>query len=80
MGEGRNRGGVESCQLQARARWTATAVASWRRFLDTVRTEGRSGCELANLLTLAALVTNAAERRTESRGTHWRSDYPQVDD
>ncbi len=58
----------------------AGAIASWRRFLDTLRTEGRSGCELANLLTLAALVTDAADRRTESRGTHWRSDHPQVDD
>ena len=57
----------------------AGAIASWRRFLDTVRSEDRMGCELANLLTLAALVTDAATRRAESRGTHWRNDHPQAD-
>ena len=32
--------------------------------------------ETANLLDLARLVTRAALRREESRGAHWRSDFP----
>jgi L-aspartate oxidase len=36
----------------------------------------RSG-ELGNMLTVARLVTVAALRRTESRGAHFRSDYPE---
>ena len=35
---------------------------------------------LASLLTVAMLVTRAALRREESRGAHYRSDYPQRDD
>jgi L-aspartate oxidase len=36
--------------------------------------------ETANLLTVARLVATAALTRTESRGAHRRSDYPQPDD
>ena len=35
--------------------------------------------ELRNMLLSARLVVHAAERRTESRGAHFRSDYPQTD-
>lgn len=35
--------------------------------------------ELRNMLVAARLVVYAAERRTESRGAHFRSDYPQTD-
>ena len=34
--------------------------------------------ELRNMLLSARLVVHAAERRTESRGAHFRSDYPQT--
>ena len=33
--------------------------------------------ELGNMLTVARLVTLVASRRTESRGAHFRSDYPE---
>jgi len=36
--------------------------------------------ELKNMLTVASLVTNAAHTRKESRGTHYREDYPITDD
>lgn len=36
--------------------------------------------ELANLLTCALLVTQSAMVRQESRGAHFREDYPQTDD
>ena len=35
--------------------------------------------ELANLVLLARLVVGAALAREESRGTHWRSDWPDTD-
>ena len=35
--------------------------------------------ELRNLLTVASLITQAALARRESRGSHYRSDYPRTD-
>jgi L-aspartate oxidase len=40
-------------------------AAAWRRF---------------NLLTVARLITHAALRREESRGGHFREDFPARDD
>ncbi len=37
---------------------------------------GRSGHELRNLHTLALVMTRAALAREESRGSHYRSDFP----
>ncbi|GAI08686.1 unnamed protein product, partial [marine sediment metagenome] len=36
--------------------------------------------ELANLVILADLITNSALQREESRGAHYRKDFPQRDD
>lgn len=36
--------------------------------------------ELGNMLLVAEAVANAALAREESRGTHWRSDFPERDD
>jgi L-aspartate oxidase len=36
--------------------------------------------ELKNMLTVADLITNSAYIREESRGTHYREDYPTADD
>jgi len=36
--------------------------------------------ELANLITLADLVTQSALQREESRGAHYRKDFPYMDD
>jgi L-aspartate oxidase len=38
--------------------------------------DGRAGQELADLVTCARLVTEAALAREESRGAHYRRDYP----
>ena len=38
------------------------------------------GWRAANLLTVARLIARAAERREESRGAHYRDDFPQRDD
>lgn len=40
----------------------------------------REEFEFANLLTCALLITEAALNRAESRGAHYREDYPQRDD
>jgi succinate dehydrogenase/fumarate reductase flavoprotein subunit len=37
----------------------------------------RRAGELGNMLTVARLITLAALQRTESRGAHFRSDYPE---
>jgi L-aspartate oxidase len=39
-----------------------------------------AGWEIQNMLTVASLMANAAHARTESRGVHFRVDYPQRDD
>lgn len=36
--------------------------------------------EVQNMVTLALLMTHAAWYRTESRGAHWRDDFPERDD
>ncbi|HWO93666.1 MAG TPA: FAD-binding protein, partial [Dehalococcoidia bacterium] len=56
--------------LQAREHLAAMAMtAPWER-------GDRASLELRSLVTTARLVTEAALRRTESRGAHFRSDHP----
>jgi L-aspartate oxidase len=52
------------------------------RKADALTVEGVNvrSLELKNMVTVANLVTNAAKIREESRGTHYREDYPTVDD
>ena len=40
----------------------------------------RDAIELANMIEVARLVAQASLARKESRGAHFRSDYPQIDD
>ncbi len=46
-------------------------------FDDLLHELEKRDCELRNALTVARLVTSAASTRHESRGSHYRSDYPQ---
>jgi len=39
-----------------------------------------AGLELKNLLLVGEIVANAGLKRTESRGSHYREDYPERDD
>ena len=70
---------------------TKEIIAFWSRYvMDKVfepATHGAAGgagaiagWELQNMLTACHLITNAAHTRTESRGAHYRVDYPNRDD
>lgn len=49
----------------------------WGRYTMDKIFDDRAGWETQNLLTVGALITQAATWRAESRGTHYRIDYPQ---
>jgi L-aspartate oxidase len=55
-------------------------VAFWCRYVLAREFESRPGWELQNLLTIARLMIQSARRREESRGVHFRADFPQPDD
>jgi L-aspartate oxidase len=55
-------------------------VEFWCRYALGREFPGKGGWELQNLLTVARLMIAAALRREESRGTHFRSDFPTRDD
>jgi L-aspartate oxidase len=55
-------------------------VAFWCRYVLRREFRSRPGWELQNMLTVARLMIWAALQRTESRGVHFRSDYPSRDD
>jgi L-aspartate oxidase len=38
--------------------------------------QGRQGWELSNLITVASALVGAASARRETRGCHWREDFP----
>ncbi|MFO8014990.1 MAG: L-aspartate oxidase [Phycisphaerae bacterium] len=55
-------------------------IGFWQSYvLDKVFAEP-AGWELQNMLTIGRLMTEAALARTETRGVHHRSDYPDRDD
>jgi L-aspartate oxidase len=59
---------------------TARDVAFWCRYALTREFENRPGWELQNLLTIARLMVSSALEREESRGVHFRADFPSRDD
>ena len=67
---------------------TREIIAFWSRYvMDKIfdpKTLGPAGAvagwELQNMLTVCSLITSAAYARTESRGAHYRVDYPKRDD
>jgi L-aspartate oxidase len=55
-------------------------VEFWCRYVLARTFDERAGWELQNLLTVARLMIGSALERDESRGTHYRSDFPARDD
>ena len=71
MGIIRDRAGLEQAQRD---------VGFWCRYVLAREFHDRAGWELQNLLTIARLMIDAALVREESRGVHFRSDFPERDD
>jgi L-aspartate oxidase len=55
-------------------------VAFWCRYALARTFDSQAGWELQNLLSVARLMVWGALQRQESRGVHYRSDFPQRDD
>ncbi|GBD11015.1 L-aspartate oxidase [bacterium HR23] len=54
--------------------WACRVLAAWERTLP--RPVERYSQELANMVTVGRLMAESALRRTESRGAHYRTDFP----
>ena len=66
---------------------TREIIAFWSRYvMDKTFLPGETtdsstaGWELQNMLTACFLITSAAYARTESRGAHFRQDFPKKED
>jgi len=55
-------------------------IRFWQRYVMDKIFDSPEGWECQNMLTVSLLMTEAAEQRQESRGVHFRSDFPNTDD
>ena len=56
------------------------AIQSYSRYVLPYVFHSEAGWELQNMITVAQLMAQAALARTESRGTHLRTDFPKLDE
>lgn len=70
--------GIERCG--ERLTETIDILSFWGRYVMDKVFDDRFGWEMQNMLTVARLAATAANLRTESRGVHYRSDFPDLDD
>lgn len=70
VGIRRDAGGLEEA---------ADQVAFWDRFVSPRALAERSGWEFQNMMLVSRLMIASAAARTESRGVHYREDYPDTD-
>lgn len=57
----------------------AERVEHWSRYILPLEFDDPSGWTMQNMLLVARLMIAAATKRTESRGVHFRRDYPKTD-
>jgi L-aspartate oxidase len=55
-------------------------IKFWQRYVMDKVFDGPTGWECQNMLTVCLLMASAAELRKESRGVHFRGDFPDTDD
>ncbi len=61
-------------------RYAVDSIDLWSRYVLDRVFDDPVGWELQNMLTLGGLMARSALRRRESRGVHYRKDYPKTDD
>jgi len=54
-------------------------IRFWQRYVMDKVFDAPEGWECQNMLTVALLIARSAEMRRESRGVHFRSDFPKAD-
>jgi len=55
-------------------------ISFWQRYVMDKIFDSPDGWECQNMLTTSLLMARSAQQRKESRGVHYRSDYPDTDD
>ena len=55
-------------------------IRFWQRYVMDKIFDSPEGWECQNMLTVCLLITQSAQIRCESRGVHYRRDFPQTDD
>ena len=55
-------------------------IKFWQGYVMDKVFDSPEGWECQNMLTISLLTAQSAEKRLESRGTHFRKDYPDTDD
>ena len=55
-------------------------ISFWSRYVLDKTFDTPAGWELQNMLEVATLLARSAELRTETRGVHYRTDFPMTDD
>ena len=59
---------------------TVEIIDFWRRYVMDKVWDDPAGWQCQNMLTVCRLMADSARRRRESRGVHYRTDYPLRDD
>lgn len=55
-------------------------IMFWQRYVMDKIFDSPQGWECQNMLTVCLLMAKSAQQRCESRGVHFRSDFPETDD
>jgi L-aspartate oxidase len=59
---------------------TQEIISFWQRYVMDKIFDSPDGWECQNMLTVCLLMAQSAQRRQESRGVHFRKDFPETDD